>query len=795
MPTQQDFNVTSDLELSQDVKFVADVHLIRILGEQLIGTEKVGILELIKNAYDAGASECHVWIEKVPGLPEAELSDPRIAALPGPVISILDNGRGMNEETIRLGWLRPATRIKTSVKERLKQERKDADKRGTRAEYESLVNALKKEHGGRLPLGEKGVGRFAAHRLGRYLQMQTKMSHEPYEWVLSIDWNLFDEPEDDPRRKPLNLDDVSLKLTRRLPERDYGPTGSGTMIRVYGGREGFEWTEEKLYEIGQAIARLMSPAKSIDWQPGFDVRFHCPQLTTEIGLPTDTVQPPFECVAIVDEYGKAEIEILFTPPNGLPYQLPAEKWSEPIDLRTRPPKGKEDYWLDPQNKERLRTPECGPFTLEIKLWLRIPEWVDYADYKEFTAYLDTFGGIGVYRDGLGIVPAQVASRDDWLGLAQRHIQKGTRISYYQMSGSVDLIQEETLGLVDRTSREGLLETRAFLDLGNLVLVVVYALERRVNKMRERYNRLKKGDRVPAATLKAQAQQVESILARVASEYDFKTDALGLRTLLGSSNAPAQDILALQSTLSALRREVDELTEQSDALLEAAGYGIAIGVAVHEIEKIASNLYFGLGQLFQQIPVHDTQLRSQTHQLSEAAKSLANELKRLAPLRVTRLEKRRLFNVRDCVMAASGAFRLTWHELEINFYRPSSDEDFVVMGSFGACSQVFANLFDNATYWIRTSAQSNRRITVRLDKANRRAIVADSGPGIDDKMQSRLFEPFHSLKSPPSGLGLYICRYYMRQMNGAIRESFASERIPGFAGAQFTLQFPLKDTDV
>mgnify|MGYP001618175328 FL=1 len=39
-----------------EVNFVADVHLIQILGEQLIGSEKVGILELIKNAYDAGAT-------------------------------------------------------------------------------------------------------------------------------------------------------------------------------------------------------------------------------------------------------------------------------------------------------------------------------------------------------------------------------------------------------------------------------------------------------------------------------------------------------------------------------------------------------------------------------------------------------------------------------------------------------------------------------------------------------------------------------------------------------------------
>jgi HSP90 family molecular chaperone len=116
----------------QKVHFVADVHLIQILGEQLIGSEKVGILELIKNAYDARATTCDVWIEKVPGMPNKGLTEPAIEDLPGPVITITDNGIGMDENTLVKGWLRPATRLKTSVKEKLKQERKEADNRGTR---------------------------------------------------------------------------------------------------------------------------------------------------------------------------------------------------------------------------------------------------------------------------------------------------------------------------------------------------------------------------------------------------------------------------------------------------------------------------------------------------------------------------------------------------------------------------------------------------------------------------------------------------------------------------------------
>src|SRR3990172_2900423 len=262
----------STQETTHEVSFVPDVHLIQVLGEQLISSEKVGILELIKNAYDAGASRCTVWIEKVPGLTPAPLSDPALKDLDGPVITIADNGTGMSERIIRDGWLRPAPRLKTSVKERLKRERELADQRGTRGEYEHLVSTLKAEHGGRLPLGEKGVGRFSAHRLGRYMSLQTKSAHEPNKWFLFVDWDEFKAEGEAPR----SLESVTLKLVGRPPSREYGPSDSGTVLRIWGGRRGYEWTAETIRQIGQSIALLRSPGRGR--QPGgLEAEFRAPQ--------------------------------------------------------------------------------------------------------------------------------------------------------------------------------------------------------------------------------------------------------------------------------------------------------------------------------------------------------------------------------------------------------------------------------------------------------------------------------------------------------------------------------------
>jgi hypothetical protein len=74
------------------------------------------VLELIKNAYDAGAITCTVMVEGVPGLipPARSLAD--YADLPGPIIEIRDDGSGMTADILKKARLRPATPSRTAVK-------------------------------------------------------------------------------------------------------------------------------------------------------------------------------------------------------------------------------------------------------------------------------------------------------------------------------------------------------------------------------------------------------------------------------------------------------------------------------------------------------------------------------------------------------------------------------------------------------------------------------------------------------------------------------------------------------
>src|ERR1700683_336238 len=127
------------------LNFRADAHLIRVLGEQLIASEKVGVLELIKNAYDAGASNCRVRIENVPTLLAFDKTQYLFPELPGPVLVIEDGGSGRTPDVIPNLCVRSAYTIRTVVKETIKQERAKAVAEGKLGAYNKLIAEIKKE--------------------------------------------------------------------------------------------------------------------------------------------------------------------------------------------------------------------------------------------------------------------------------------------------------------------------------------------------------------------------------------------------------------------------------------------------------------------------------------------------------------------------------------------------------------------------------------------------------------------------------------------------------------------------
>ena len=86
--------------------FKPRARLLKLLGEELIGSQHLALFELIKNAYDADADNVVINIHNIDNMKST-------------IISIKDNGCGMTLDTIRNSWLEPGTDRKDGRKQNI----------------------------------------------------------------------------------------------------------------------------------------------------------------------------------------------------------------------------------------------------------------------------------------------------------------------------------------------------------------------------------------------------------------------------------------------------------------------------------------------------------------------------------------------------------------------------------------------------------------------------------------------------------------------------------------------------
>ena len=188
------------------------------LGEDLITDEVQAVAELVKNAYDADSDHAIVRIVTTRG-PDEYPDD-------NGFVEVIDRGHGMTLDDIRRGWLT----VSNSLKLRMKQGGQTTRR-------------------GRTPLGDKGLGRLGAQRLGHRLTITTAPAGEDATYTLSFDWRMFRDFE--------QLSDVNVEIRRRE-----GSSRAGTTVLISDLR-----SPERLAKVGEVekeLAKIISPYKGVD---------------------------------------------------------------------------------------------------------------------------------------------------------------------------------------------------------------------------------------------------------------------------------------------------------------------------------------------------------------------------------------------------------------------------------------------------------------------------------------------------------------------------------------------------
>ena len=117
----------------------------------------------------------------------------------------------------------------------------------------------------------------------------------------------------------------------------------------------------------------------------------------------------------------------------------------------------------------------------------------------------------------------------------------------------------------------------------------------------------------------------------------------------------------------------------------------------------------------------------------------------------------------------------------------SSRPVTVRANRGQIEQVLVNLVRNAVEAIAPTEASPRRVLIRVRSERPQAYVdvEDTGPGVDPKVRSRIFEPYFTTKPTGTGLGLRLCRSIAEAHGGRL---LCAQSGPG-RGTRFTLELP------
>jgi signal transduction histidine kinase len=709
---------------AETFSFRPKARLLVLLGEQLIGSPRLALFELVKNSYDADANSVMVTLT---GL------DTEAAA-----IELLDDGIGMSFEDIRDIWLVPGADHKLKAKEDLRRS----------------------EIHGRLPLGEKGLGRFAVHKLGEKISVVTRKKGSDHECEVRIDWRELVSSE--------YLSDTKVLVSSRVPK-VFLNDSHGTRIRITELREK-EWSRGEIRRTFRQLTSICSPFAG---PKDFQILLQVPGREDDLeGIPSfeeilERALWRFEFS--VDADGQFSWKYQFR--NRLKGVAAENRGEEKTNVSLLVPRRARDLLGDSSighrrqilvDKHLLRG--IGPIKGEFYVFDRDKEVLArMPETQLIKLFLDESGGIRVYRDGVRVYNYGEKG-DDWLGLDLRRVNlPATRLSRNIVVGAVHLDQADSKELREKTNREGFVETEALERFKEIVLgaLTAFEVERRFDK-----------DRLRALLKGGKADSKHSI------------------------NAPVQDLrqLAVKHGVAevlepAIRRIEIEYKEFQETMLQAGLSGLGLAVVFHEVERGVRGLKRGIEE------------HAPEAVLREMASSLTKLFDGFAGL--LRKNEREKLRASQLVRQARDLNLLRFKFHGVDLICPLLElgaTDFEISGPRSLLLGAINNFLDNAFYWLRVrfpevdgvAPKHARKIFINafVESDGAKVLVfADNGPGFVDPPET-LTKPFITRKPDGMGLGLYYANLVMELSGGSMQFPEAGDfEVPaGFDGARIALVF-------
>ncbi|WP_375473065.1 ATP-binding protein [uncultured Nostoc sp.] len=671
--------------------------ILQRLGEELVPNPDQGIIELVKNSYDADATECTVELIKTSAI--------------GGLIIISDNGVGMDKDAISEGWL-VLGRSKKAIRE---------------------ITQL-----GRLPVGNKGLGRLAALQMGSQVLLKTRPKDEPgVEYSLTINWDDFEEAD--------VVEDVPFDVQKSSTDKQYG-----TDIIVSNLKNIFN--KRDIQRLARELLLLADP---FDNHVGFRLKLIAPEFS-EIEKQVNNAyfdDAEYHLQASINQLGIAEARLLDWQKNVIFHA----KQSDISQELYKTPATEFDLWVFFLNPQTFSARKTSISVTQVREWLA------------------QVGNVRLYHRGLRVKPYG-DSDDDWLNLNYARARNPElRPSTKTVIGRVIVNDPEDM-LLQKTDRLGFIENEAFLELKRFAIdVLEWMAKERLKVTETQRQRVKK--QVPRDITEAKARIEEVIEAEVPQESRPKV------------------LEAVQQYETVTERETKVLREDLQLYRSLATAGTTAAVFAHEsgkpvtsIEKIAKRIEKKgkeiLGEKYERYlgePV------TKLYQISKSLLRFSN-----FPLHLLKREKRRagVVDVHTIIDDIVELFQTFFNEGEIQVIKEKVDTKPCIYGSDALLEAIITNLLTNAinAFNVEGGRIEERKLIIRtaIEESNLKIKVLDNGSGIHNIKIDEIWLPGKTTREGGTGLGLTIVRDSVTDLGGSVDAIPKGE----LGGAEFIIELTL-----
>ena len=678
---------------SEHLRFSPDI--LRRLGEELVPQIDQGIVELVRNSYDADAVNCRVELESVDK--------------PGGTLRIEDDGVGMDDDAIRSGWLILGRSNKPG----------------------RSITAL-----GRRPVGEKGLGRLAALRMGRRVTLSTRPASKPStEYKLVIDWSKYDAIG--------VVEDVALKIVEGSSQEPPGTSIEVTDLLVTFGRREME-------RLARALLLLADP---FDDSTGFHPLLVAPEFSdleerVKKAYFDDAV---YHLVAELDKNGRSHVDVF-------------------------DPRSKDLRWSARHTDISKTVYSTAPSKFE--LWTFLLEGRSFANrgatVTEVRNWLEVIGGVHLYHRGLRVHPYG-DSGHDWLDMnLLRARNPELRPSTNTSIGRV-IAPDPDQFLTEKTDRTGFLENMAFIELRRFAIDALEWMARQRLAERE------------AKKEEAKAK-ASSGVTRAHTRLQSEVDKLppDQRSIVSK---------AVQQLEAVRQRQELILREDLQLYRTLASLGTTIAVFAHEAAKPVGqikNMALSIGRRGKQAlgTAYPSILETPVTIVLQSARALESYAS--FPLALLRREKRRFgeVDIHDVTLDVIELFKPFLDDAKITCDVRLHEDRLRVWGSVAALESILSNLVTNAVnaFMQQQQAQLERRILVATQVSEGTLLISvkDNGPGITNLPVDEIWLPGRTSTPGGTGLGLTIVKDSVSDLGGDVHAIANGE----LGGAEIVVTLPL-----